>query len=79
MHIAESYRLQPLGGGRGRHHGSKVHDFKEPNLRLETCCRWFELLGKDGHWLYSDVEICKIMGWTDYSMVLRYASIRGRL
>ena len=56
---------------------AKVHDFKEHDLRHEACCRWFELRGKDGHWLYSDVEICKIMGWTDYSMVLRYASIRG--
>lgn len=25
----------------------------------------------------SDVEICKIMGWWNYAMVLRYASLRG--
>ncbi|WPG35284.1 tyrosine-type recombinase/integrase [Variovorax sp. EBFNA2] len=56
---------------------ARVPDFKEHDLRHEACCRWFELRGKDGHWLYSDVEICKIMGWSDYSMVLRYASIRG--
>jgi integrase len=56
---------------------ARVPDFKEHDLRHEACCRWFELRGKGGHWLYSDVEICKIMGWSDYSMVLRYASIRG--
>lgn len=56
---------------------AKVPDFKEHDLRHEACCRWFELRGNDGRWLYSDVEICKIMGWSDYSMVLRYASIRG--
>jgi integrase len=56
---------------------ARVPDFKEHDLRHEACCRWFELRSKDGRWLYSDVEICKIMGWTDYSMVLRYASIRG--
>jgi len=56
---------------------ARVPDFKEHDLRHEACCRWFELRDKDGRWLYSDVEICKIMGWTDYSMVLRYASIRG--
>ncbi len=56
---------------------ARVPDFKEHDLRHEACCRWFELRGKDGRWLYSDVEICKIMGWSDYSMVLRYASLRG--
>lgn len=54
-----------------------VPDMKEHDLRHEACCRWFELRGKDGRWVFSDVEICKIMGWSDYSMVLRYASLRG--
>ena len=58
-----------------RHAG--VPDMKEHDLRHEACCRWFELRGKDGRWVFSDVEICKIMGWSDYSMVLRYASLRG--
>lgn len=58
-----------------RHVG--IPDMKEHDLRHEACCRWFELRGKDGRWVFSDVEICKIMGWSDYSMVLRYASLRG--
>lgn len=55
----------------------ELPDMKEHDLRHEACCRWFELRGKDGRWVFSDVEICKIMGWSDYSMVLRYASLRG--
>lgn len=58
-----------------RHVG--LPDVTEHDLRHEACCRWFELRGKDGRWVFSDVEICKIMGWSDYSMVLRYASLRG--
>ena len=58
-----------------RHAG--VPNMTEHDLRHEACCRWFELRGKDGRWVFSDVEICKIMGWSDYSMVLRYASLRG--
>lgn len=56
---------------------AQVPDFKEHDLRHEACCRWFELRNKNGGWLYSDVEICKIMGWANYAMVLRYASLRG--
>lgn len=58
-----------------RHVG--LPNMTEHDLRHEACCRWFELRGKDGRWVFSDVEICKIMGWSDYSMVLRYASLRG--
>lgn len=54
-----------------------LKDITEHDLRHEACCRWFELRGVDGRWLFSDVEICKIMGWSDYSMILRYASLRG--
>jgi integrase len=56
---------------------AKVEDFTEHDLRHEACCRWFELRGKGGRWMFSDVEICRIMGWSNYSMVLRYASLRG--
>jgi integrase len=56
---------------------ARVPNFKEHDLRHEACCRWFELRGKDGRWLYSDVEICKIMGWSDYSMVLRGRTATG--
>lgn len=57
---------------------AKVEQFTEHDLRHEACCRWFELRDKKGHWMFSDVEICRIMGWSNYSMVLRYASIRGQ-
>lgn len=54
-----------------------IDDLTEHDLRHEACCRWFEMRGTDGRWLFSDVEICRLMGWSNYSMVLRYASIRG--
>lgn len=56
---------------------AQVDAFTEHDLRHEACCRWFELRGKDGRWLFSDVEICRIMGWSNYAMVRRYASLRG--
>lgn len=31
----------------------------------------------DGAWALSDVEVCRIMGWSDPRMLLRYASLRG--
>jgi len=54
-----------------------VPDFKEHDLRHTATCQWFELRDDAGRWKFSDVEICKIMGWSNYSMVLRYASLRG--
>lgn len=54
-----------------------VPDFTEHDLRHSACCAWFELRAPDGRWVFSDVEICKIMGWSNYAMILRYASLRG--
>lgn len=54
-----------------------VPDFTEHDLRHEATCRWFELRGPDGRWVFSDIEIARIMGWSDLRMALRYASIRG--
>lgn len=54
-----------------------VEDFTEHDLRHEAACRWFELRHQDGRWVFSDTEICRIMGWTDPRMALRYASLRG--
>lgn len=51
-------------------------EFNEHDLRHEACCRWVMLKGEKG-WLFNDLEICKIMGWTDPKMMLRYASLRG--
>jgi integrase len=49
----------------------------EHDLRHEATCRWFELRDAAGRWTFSDVEIARIMGWSNLSMVLRYASLRG--
>jgi integrase len=52
-------------------------DLTEHDLRHEACCRWLVLRNSRGGWMFSDIEICKIMGWTDPKMMLRYASLRG--
>lgn len=56
---------------------ASVPDCTEHDLRHSACCAWFELRAPDGRWVFSDVEICKIMGWSNYAMILRYASLRG--
>lgn len=53
-----------------------VADFTEHDLRHEATCRWVELRHR-GHWVFSEIEVCRIMGWTDTRMMLRYASLRG--
>ena len=54
-----------------------VEDFTEHDLRHEATCRWFDLRDAKGRWLFSDVEVARIMGWANLAMVLRYASLRG--
>lgn len=49
----------------------------EHDLRHEATCRWFELRDDAGRWVFSDVEIARIMGWASLAMALRYASLRG--
>jgi integrase len=57
---------------------AKVPGFTEHDLRHEATCRWVELRTKGGAgWAFSDIEVCRIMGWTDTKMMLRYASLRG--
>lgn len=56
---------------------ANVPDFTEHDLRHEATCRWLELRTKAGGWTFSEVEACRIMGWTDTKMMLRYASLRG--
>jgi integrase len=48
----------------------------EHDLRHEACCRWFEHRTGRG-WTFSEIEVCRIMGWTSTAMALRYASLRG--
>lgn len=55
-----------------------VKDITEHDLRHEATCRWVELRSRTrGTWAFSEIEICRIMGWTDTRMMLRYASLRG--
>lgn len=53
-----------------------VPDFREHDLRHEATCRWVEMRNATG-WVFSEIEVCKIMGWSDTRMMLRYASLRG--
>jgi integrase len=55
---------------------ARVPDFSEHDLRHEAACRWFELRNERG-WVFSEIEVCRIMGWSDTRMALRYASLRG--
>lgn len=56
---------------------AQCEDLREHDLRHEATCRWVTMRAKDGGWMWSDAEVCKIMGWTDTRMMLRYASLRG--
>ena len=31
----------------------------------------------EGGWLFSEMEICRMFGWTDPKIMMRYASVRG--
>lgn len=54
-----------------------VPDCTEHDMRHTATCQWFELRRPDGAWVFSEVEVCRIMGWSDTRMALRYASLRG--
>lgn len=56
---------------------AKVDDFTEHDLRHEATCRWYEMRRADGAWVFGEVEIMRIMGWSSPKMALRYASLRG--
>ena len=53
-----------------------VPDFSEFDLRHEAACRWFELRNDRG-WVFSEIEICKMMGWASFDLAIRYASLRA--
>lgn len=55
---------------------ANVKDLTEHDLRHEATCRWFQLKYPKGGWVFSETEICKIMGWSTTTMALRYASFR---
>lgn len=50
---------------------------REHDLRHEACCRWLAMRDARGAWLFSEVEICRMFGWSDTRIMLRYANIRG--
>ena len=54
-----------------------VAGITEHDLRHEATCRWFELRDQAGRWTFADVEVARIMGWSNLAMALRYASLRG--
>jgi integrase len=56
---------------------ARVPGCTEHDLRHEATCRWVTMRDKHGRWMWSEVEVCKIMGWTDTKMMMRYASLRG--
>jgi len=56
---------------------AQVPDITEHVLRHEATCRWFEMRDAKGRWTFSEIEICRIMGWSSTRMALRYASLRG--
>jgi integrase len=54
-----------------------VTDMTEHDLRHEATCRWVLMRRPSGSWAFSDIEICRIMGWKDPRLMVRYASLRG--
>jgi integrase len=54
-----------------------VPDCTEHDLRHCATCAWFELRDAAGRWVFSEIEICKILGWSDTKMAIRYASFRS--
>lgn len=56
---------------------ARVPDCTEHDLRHCATCMWFGLRDAAGRWVFSEIEVCRIMGWSDPKMALRYASLRG--
>lgn len=54
-----------------------VPEFREHDLRHEACCRWMVLRDSRGAWAFSEIEICRMFGWSDPKIMMRYASLRG--
>ena len=52
-------------------------ELNEHDMRHEAACRWVEMKTEEGQWAFTETHICKMMGWEDTKMMLRYASLRG--
>lgn len=57
---------------------AQLEKFTEHDLRHEATCRWVLLRHEDGRWVYPEMAIVKIMGWSSPKMYERYASLRGQ-
>lgn len=56
---------------------SGIEDFTEHDLRHEATCRWVQMKDRNGRWMWTELEIAKIMGWSKLDMMMRYASLRA--
>lgn len=56
---------------------AQVSDCTEHDLRHCATVAWFDLRDVNGRWVFSEIEVCRIMGWSDPRLALRYAAIRG--
>lgn len=54
-----------------------IEDFHYHDLRHEATCRYIMERTKSGNWMFTETEVCKIMGWTSTKMLERYLSLRG--
>lgn len=54
-----------------------LDDCTEHDLRHEATCRWVEMRAPRGGLAFTETEICRLMGWEDPRLLLRYASLRG--
>ena len=52
-------------------------DLTEHDLRHEATCRWVEMKGSDGRWMYRTEEVQRITGHKNSAMFQRYLSMRG--
>ena len=52
-------------------------DFSAHDIRHEACCRWMVLRDARGGWAFSELEICRMFGWSDPKIMMLYASLRG--
>ncbi|MBK6471317.1 MAG: site-specific integrase [Betaproteobacteria bacterium] len=55
-----------------------LNHLREHDLRHEATCRFVTYRTATGVPMFTETEVCKIMGWNSSALMLRYASLRGR-
>lgn len=48
-----------------------VGDMRDVDLRHCATCMWVTLRDPAGRWIFSEIEVARIMGWSDLKMMLR--------